>query len=158
MKDARAQSVAWQRFQATMLGALSGLALVLAVVGIYGLMAQSVVERRRELGIRMALGASLSQAIRDAATPGLLLALAGVVAGCVLAGLSARVLEHVIWGISALDPLTYAAVAMGLLLVAAAASVVPALRMTRLNPADTLRAESGPTRATYPGGSRKSSI
>ena len=124
-----------------LLAAISGLALVLAVVGIYGLMAQSVVERRREMGIRIALGSSLARAIGDAALPGVLLALAGVVAGCLLAGLSAKVLEHLVWGVSATDPVTYLAVALGLVLVAATASLAPALRIAKLNPADTLREE-----------------
>ena len=139
--DLRAETLAAQRFQAMLLAAISGLALVLAVVGIYGLMAQSVVERRREMGIRIALGSSLARAIGDAALPGVLLALAGVVAGCLLAGLSAKVLEHLVWGVSATDPVTYLAVALGLVLVAATASLAPALRIAKLNPADTLREE-----------------
>jgi len=117
------------------------MALVLAVVGIYGLMAQSVVERRRELGIRIALGATLGGAVRQAVTPGITLALTGVAIGCGLAAMSAKILQHVIWGVSATDPATYALVAFGLIMVAALASLVPALRITRLNPADTLRNE-----------------
>ncbi len=139
--DLRRLSVSAERFQATLLGSLSGLALVLAIVGIYGLMSQSVVERRRELGIRMALGASVSEAIREATLPGVLLAIAGIAAGCVLAGLSAKVFAHLVWGVTTTDPGTYASVAIGLLLVAALASLLPALRITHLNPADTLREE-----------------
>ena len=139
IEDIRAASLRSERFEATLLAALAGLALLLAVVGIYGLMAQSVAERRRELGIRMALGSTVPRAIRDAALPGVSLALAGVALGCVLAGLSSRVLEHLIFGVSALDPVTYAGVAFGLLAVAVVASLIPALRLTTLNPADTLR-------------------
>jgi predicted permease len=139
--ELRAASLSSQRFQATLLGSLSGLALLLAIVGIYGLMSQSVVERRRELGIRMALGATLAQAIREATLPGVMLAMVGVAAGCGLAGLSTRVLEHLVWGVKTTDPATYLGVAAGILLVAAAASLVPALRITRLNPAETLRDE-----------------
>jgi predicted permease len=139
--DLRRLSVSSERFQATLLASLSGLALVLAVVGIYGLMSQSVVERKRELGIRMALGATMSEAIREATLPGVLLAFAGVAVGCLLAGLSAKVFTHLVWGVTTTDPGTYAGVAVGLLLVAALASLVPALRITRLNPADTLREE-----------------
>jgi ABC-type antimicrobial peptide transport system permease subunit len=123
------------------LGTLSGLALVLAIVGIYGLMAQSVVERRRELGIRLALGSSISRTIRDAALPGITLAGAGVAAGCLLAALSTRVLAHLVWGVSTTDALTFAGVALGLLFIAAVACLIPALRITSLNPADTLREE-----------------
>lgn len=141
IQDLRAESLAWQRFQATLLAALSGLALVLAVVGIYGLMSQSVAERRREMGIRIALGSSRSRAIREASLPGILLAIAGVLVGCLLAALSAKVLQHQVWGVSATDPVTYVGVALGLLLVAVVASLVPALRIARLNPADTLREE-----------------
>jgi predicted permease len=139
--DLRRLSVSSERFQATLLGSLSGLALVLAIVGIYGLMAQSVVERKRELGIRMALGATISQSIREAALPGVRLALAGVAAGCLLAGLSAKVFAHLVWGVTTTDPGTYVSVAVGLLLVAALASLLPALRIASLNPADTLREE-----------------
>lgn len=141
LDDIRAATLSTQRFQATLLGSLSALALILAIVGIYGLMSQSVMERRRELGIRMAIGATLPQAIREAILPGLQLALAGVAAGCVLAVASTRVLKHLVWGVSTSDPATYVGVAVGLLLVAATASLLPALRITRLNPADTLREE-----------------
>ena len=89
IQDLRSRSLAFQRFQALLLAALSTLALVLAIVGIYGLMSQSVAERRRELGIRIALGSTLERAIRDAAAPGILLALGGVVAGCLLGMMSA---------------------------------------------------------------------
>jgi len=139
--DLRRQSVSSERFQATLLAALSGLALVLAIVGIYGLMSQSVVERKRELGIRMALGATVSESIREAALPGIQLALVGVAVGCLLAGLSAKVFTHLVWGVTPTDPGTYAVVAAGLVLVAALASLAPALRITRLNPADSLREE-----------------
>jgi predicted permease len=139
--ELRALSVSDQRFQATLLGSLSGLALMLAIVGIYGLMSQSVVERTRELGIRMALGATLSQAIREATIPGVMLAVAGVAVGCFLAGLSAKVFAHLVWGVTTTDPATYAGVAAGLLVVAGLASLIPALRISRLNPADTLREE-----------------
>jgi predicted permease len=141
LDDIRADTLSEQRFQATLLGSLSGLALLLAMVGIYGLMSQSVVERRRELGIRIALGATIGQAIREAVAPGIRLALAGVAVGCVLAGMSTKVLQHLIWGVSTMDPATYVSVAVGLFLVAAAASLLPALRITRLHPADTLREE-----------------
>ena len=139
--DLLAVSVSEQRFQATLLGSIAGLALVLAIVGIYGLMSQSVVERTRELGIRMALGASVSQAIREATTPGIVLAVSGVAIGCVLAGLSTKVLTHLVWGVTPTDPATYTLVAVGLLLVAAAASLIPALRITNLSPTEALRDE-----------------
>src|SRR4029077_14950173 len=106
MNELRSLSLGQQRFQATVLATLSGLALLLAVVGLYGLMSQSVVERTRELGIRLALGSSVLRAIRDAALPGLTLAMAGVAIGCTIAAVSVRVLQHVLWGVTATDPLT----------------------------------------------------
>jgi predicted permease len=141
IEDIRAESLKSQRFEATLLATLSALALLLAVVGIYGLMAQSVAERRREMGIRIALGSSVARAICDAVTPGILLALVGIAAGCGLAAMSSRVLEHLIFGVSALDPVTFATVALGLLAVAAAASLIPARRIAALNPSETLREE-----------------
>ncbi len=141
LNELRSLSLGQQRFQATLLATLSGLALLLAVVGLYGLMSQSVIERTRELGIRLALGSTVPRAIRDAAIPGISLALAGVAAGCVIAALSVRVLRHLLWGVSTTDPVTFLSVAAGLVVVAALATLIPALRITRLNPADTLRDE-----------------
>ncbi len=141
MDDVRYRALAEERFEAVLLGSLAGLALLLAAVGVYGLIANSVAERTRELGIRLALGASLSQAMRAVALPGIALALAGIAAGSILAVFASRVLQHLIWGVRAGDPLTFVAAGAGLLAVAAAASFIPALRVTRLNPADTLRHE-----------------
>jgi len=141
MEDIRYRSLAQERFQAVLLGALAGLALLLAAVGIYGLIANSVAERTRELGIRLALGATVAQAIRAVALPGVALALAGVVAGSVLALFASQLLRHLVWGVRPGDPVTFVAVGVGLLAVAAAASFLPALRVTRLNPAETLRQE-----------------
>ena len=104
--------MATQRAQAVLLGTLAGLALLLAAVGLYGLVANTVAERTRELGIRIALGASSRQAIASAAVPGFLLAVAGVAIGGVAARLGASTLRHLVWGVSVADPLTFA-VAIG---------------------------------------------
>ena len=141
MDDIRYRALAQERFQAALLGGLAGLALLLAAVGIYGLIANSVAERTRELGIRLALGATVPQAMRAVALPGVVLALAGVLAGSVLAGFASQLLRHLVWGVRPGDPATFVAVGLGLLAVAAAASFLPALRVTRLNPAETLRQE-----------------
>ena len=141
MEDVRYRALAQERFQAALLGGLAGLALLLAAVGIYGLIANSVAERTRELGIRLALGATVPQAMRAVALPGVALALAGVAAGSVMAGFAAQLLRHLVWGVGPGDPATFVAVGLGLLAVAAAASFLPALRVTRLNPAETLRQE-----------------
>jgi ABC-type antimicrobial peptide transport system permease subunit len=123
------------------MGTLAGLALLLAGIGIYGLIANSVAERTRELGIRMALGASAAQAVRSAALPGLALALAGCALGGLLAAGSVSVLRHLLWGVSGTDPATFLGVAIGILVVAAFSSFVPALRIVSLSPAVTLRNE-----------------
>jgi predicted permease len=136
----RGEAVAMQRAQATLLGALAGLALLLAAVGLYGLVANGVAERTRELGIRMALGASSRQAIASAALPGFLLAVAGVAIGGVAARLGATTLGPLGWGVSVADPLTFTVAIGAVLAVAAVAALVPALRIVRLNPITALRA------------------
>jgi ABC-type antimicrobial peptide transport system permease subunit len=141
MTDVQFRSLAFQRLQATLLGMLAGLALVLAAVGIYGLIASSVAERTRELGIRLALGATSGQAMRTMVAPGIALTLVGVVIGCVLARILVRVMQHIVFGITPGDPVTFAGVAVILLVVAAVASAAPALRVLRLDPAQTLRHE-----------------
>ncbi len=141
MEEVISGSLADQKFQAVLLGALASLALLLAAIGIYGLIANSVIERTRELGIRMALGASVWEGMRAVAMPGIMLALAGVAIGCLLARASVRLIGHLIAGVRPTDPMTFAAAAIFLLLATAAASLIPALRVTRLNPADTLKAE-----------------
>ena len=141
MEQVKERSLEFQRFLALLLAVLAGLALLLATLGIYGLIATSVVERTRELGIRMALGASVQQAIRTVAVAGVLLAAVGVVIGSALARAATQLLGAFVWGVSAADPYTFALVAAGLLLIAALASFIPALRILRLDPAETLRHE-----------------
>jgi predicted permease len=130
-----------QRYDAALFSILAGLALLLAAIGLYGLISQSIAQRTHELGIRLALGATAPQAMANAIKPGILLALAGVVAGYGLSRVAVRFLEHLLFGVRSTDPLTFAATAGILLLVAVLASLVPALRILRLDPARTLRAE-----------------
>ncbi len=139
LDDVRGEAVATERAQAILLGALAGLALVLAAVGIYGLVANSVTERTRELSIRMALGATPLEMLRVAALPGLVLGGAGIAAGLTLARGGSRVMRHLVWGVSTSDPLTFAAAAGAVLLVTLAATLVPSLRILRLNPVRSLR-------------------
>ncbi|HEX4497428.1 MAG TPA: ABC transporter permease [Thermoanaerobaculia bacterium] len=141
LDEVAAGRLAWQRFQTTLLTTLAGLALLLAAVGIYGLIASAVAERRRELGIRMALGATVAQAMRTVALPGVLLVAGGVAVGSALAYLTVQTMQQVIWGVKPTDPATFLSVAAIFLLVAAAASFLPALRIARLDPARTLRSE-----------------
>ncbi len=141
MEEVRDFAMRGHRTQALLVASMAAVALLLAAVGIYGLIANSVAVRRRELGIRLAIGASAAQVIRSAALPGLALAAVGTVAGCLLAALSTGVLRNLIYGVTPGDPATFLLVACALLMVAAAASLIPALRIARLNPADTLRSE-----------------
>ena len=141
MDQVRRGAVASQRFLATLLSLFAGLALVLAAVGIYGLIAHLVNERTREMGIRMALGSTITAAMAQVAAPGLRLAAYGATLGCLLAAWAARLLEHFLWGVGSRDWVTFLTAAGGLILVAAAASILPALRLARLDPAQTLRHE-----------------
>ncbi len=139
--ELRAASLGRQQLQAMLLSGFSALALLLACVGIYGLIAGSVSERTRELGIRQVLGATPLATLWLVAAPGILLTLAGVLLGGVLARMTVPVIRHFLWGVTPSDPLTFVLVATCCLLVAAVASLLPALRVLRFSPARTLRDE-----------------
>jgi len=139
LDEVRGEAVATPRAQAQLLGTLAGLALLLAAVGLYGLVASSVAERTRELGIRLALGATSRQAVAAAALPGLVLAAVGVVVGGVAARLVVSTLRHLVWGVSVADPTTFVAAIGTVLCVAAIATLVPAMRIARVNPIRALR-------------------
>jgi predicted permease len=141
MEEVRSGAFARQRLQALLLGSLAMLALVLAAVGIYGLVAHSVVERTREFGIRLALGAQYWQTIGQAAWPGVLLTLIGAGIGYFLAQSAGRLLESILWGVHPDDQATFAGVTAILVAVAALASLLPSFRIARLDPARTLREE-----------------
>ena len=141
MADVKAATLAPQRFITALLLSLALVAILLAAIGIHGLIATSVVERTREMGIRMALGATMAQAMRTVAMPGVVLSLIGVVVGLAVSFGTARLVRSLIWGVTATDPLTFAAVAALLIGVAVTASVIPSLRVLRLDPAATLRHE-----------------
>lgn len=139
LDELRGEAVATPRAQAMLLGTLASLALLLAAVGLYGLVANGVAERTRELGIRMALGASTTRAVLAAALPGVVLAAIGVSVGLVAARLEATVLRHLIWGIGVDDPLTFAMAGGVMFVVALGAALVPSIRVARLNPIRALR-------------------
>ncbi len=141
LSEVRSKTLGEPRLQATLMGAMAVLALLLAAIGIYGLIAHSVAERTRELGIRMAMGATIGQAVSLVTLPGLALAGVGCAFGCVLGWSAVRFMRHLIWGVSPTDAWTFAGVPCLFLLVALAASLLPAWRITRLNPANTLRNE-----------------
>jgi predicted permease len=129
-----------QRFSALVLGVFGGVALVLAAVGIYSVLSYIVRGRSREIGIRTALGAQRADILRLVVVEGMSPALVGVAAGTIAALASARVMETLVFGVSASDPLTLAAVGVTLALVALTASLVPAYRALRLDPVKVLRA------------------
>jgi predicted permease len=130
-----------QRVGALLLGVFGAAALLLAAVGIYSVLSYIVRGRTREIGIRTALGAQRADVLRLVLVEGMWPVLAGIVAGTMAALASARVMETLVFGVSASDPLTLAAVAATLALVALVASLVPAYRALRLDPVKALRAE-----------------
>jgi predicted permease len=130
-----------QRYLAGLFSVLAGLAVLLASIGVYGMISQTITQRQHELGVRIALGAPAEQTLSDAVTPGLRLAAVGIVAGTVLARFAARSLEHLLFGVGPGDPLTFAVTALALLGVTTVAGLAAALRILRMDPARTLRTE-----------------
>ena len=139
MDEIKSAAVDDQRFQMTLLGLFAGVGLVLASAGVYGLVSYSAAQRTREFGIRMALGAPRALILRTVVASGAILALVGVAVGIAASVASKQVLARFVWGISPLDPMTIAGVALVLVVVAVLASLVPALRAVRLNPVTALR-------------------
>ncbi|MFP5230646.1 MAG: ABC transporter permease [Acidobacteriota bacterium] len=141
MQDLLNKQLQMQRIEVTLLGTLAGLALLLSAVGIYALVSNLVVQRTREIGIRIALGSTLTQAMRHMASSGVMAAVGGVVAGLVCAFFVLRVMKSAIYGVTTWDPVTLVSVPLVLIAIAAVASLLPALRIARIDPAETLRAE-----------------
>jgi putative ABC transport system permease protein len=139
MEHIVAGAVARQRFSMLLLAIFAGLALVLAAVGIYGVMSYSVAQQTREIGIRMALGAQRSDVLKMTITQGLKLVGMGVVIGLVAAFVLTRVMATLLFGISATDPVTFVSISVVLIAVALLASYIPALRATKVDPMVALR-------------------
>ena len=141
MDDLIAQSMSPQRFNMLLLAAFAGLALLLAAVGIYGVLSYSVRRRVREIGIRMALGASQSDILRLVVGDGMKPILMGVALGLTAAVALSRFVASLVFGVPPTDPLTFTAVALLLVVVGIVANTLPAYRATRVEPVRTLREE-----------------
>ena len=134
-------SMAQTSFTLVILGIAASVTLLLGVVGIYGVIAYVVAQRRREVGIRMALGARAGEVQRMFVSRGMVVTGIGLVAGLAAAFASMRLLTAVLFGVTPFDPLTYAVVVVGLGLVALAATWLPARQATSVDPALALRGE-----------------
>jgi predicted permease len=141
MEERVATTLARPRVTAVLVGVFAATALLLAAIGIYGVVSYTVAQRTRELGVRMALGAPAAGVLRLVVGQGMLPAVGGVVVGLAGAWAAARVLGSLLYGVSASDPWTFAGVALFLLMVALVATWLPARRATRVDPVIALRAE-----------------
>ena len=139
LKELVSQSVSRPRFYTMVLGVFAAIALILAAVGIYGVISYAVSLRTRELGIRIALGATGRQVSRLVLQQGVRLAIAGVLIGGAGAYWLTRLLSKLLFGVSATDPLTFVGVAFLLTAIAAVASFVPARRAARVDPLLAMR-------------------
>jgi putative ABC transport system permease protein len=141
MDERLSNSVAERRFQTLLLGLLAGIALVIATVGIYGVISYAVSRRMHEIGVRMALGAQRIDVLQMVIWRGMRLTLIGVTLGLAAAFALTRVLKNLLFEVSVTDPLTFAVIALLLILVALLACYVPARRATKVDPMIALRSE-----------------
>ena len=141
LTDIMSASMAQTSFALVMLAIAGAVALMLGIVGIWGVIAYIASQRTKEIGIRIALGAVSRDVTRLFLRQGMLLAGTGIAIGMVAAGAATRLMSALLYGVSALDPVTYVAVALGLGLTALRASYVPAPRAARVDPAEALRRE-----------------
>src|SRR5205823_14926170 len=141
LQEVLATSLTARKFPLQLLGAFAALALLLSAVGIYGVTAYAVAQRTREIGVRMAIGASAGKVVGMVLAGALRTVLIGLAIGAAFALAGARLIASQLYGVSARDPLTFVAIGGLLLAVALAASGIPALRAARIDPMSALRAE-----------------
>jgi putative ABC transport system permease protein len=141
MNDVIHESTASRRFTLLLLAAFAGLAVVLAAIGIYGVIAYSVVRRTHEIGIRLALGAHGRDVLRLVVGQGLRLAIIGMAIGCAAALFLSRLLESLLFEIRPSDPITFVSGMLFLAIIAVLASYIPARRAAQVDPVEALRYE-----------------
>jgi hypothetical protein len=141
MSDLMASTLATQRIEVALLGAMAFLALLLSTIGIFALVANLVVQRTREIGIRIALGSSIQRAMLHIGRPGITASLVGLGVGLALSAATLRAMRSVLYGVTVYDAPTIVAVILLLALVTLFAVSVPTLRIARIDPAKTLREE-----------------
>jgi putative ABC transport system permease protein len=141
MEERAGAALARPRFALSLLGAFATMALVLAAIGLYGVMAFSVAQRTKEIGLRMALGADAPRVLRGVLRQGMGMALVGIVLGLGGALALQRVVAGMLYGVEATDPVTLAGVSLVMALAAGVAAVIPARRATRVDPMVAIRAE-----------------
>jgi putative ABC transport system permease protein len=141
LEDALVASISSPRFTARLIALFGGVALLLALIGVHGVLSYSVAQRVPEVGIRMALGAERGSVTRAVMAEGLKLAVAGVALGMIGALAVSRLLESMLFEVTATDPVTYAVVLVSVLAAALLASFVPAFRASRADPLSALRSD-----------------
>jgi putative ABC transport system permease protein len=141
MNEVVSATLSTPRFTGVLLGVFAALALVLSAIGIYGVLSYVVSRRTREIGIRLAVGASRAQVLRMVLRNGLVLSLMGIALGIAAAAMATRLMHTLLHGVTPGDPATFAAVGIGLSAVATLASLIPAWRATRVDPVVALKAE-----------------
>jgi putative ABC transport system permease protein len=141
MTERLADSLAPERLNLTLLGLFAAVALLLASVGLYGVISYAVTQRTRELGLRMAFGAQSRDVLTLVLGQGMMLAIVGVALGLMGALALTRVMESMLFGVSATDPLTFVVIALLLICVSLLACLIPARRATKVDPLVALRYE-----------------
>jgi len=141
MDEVVSRSLAARKFTLTLIGLFTSIALLLAAVGVYGVIAYGVAQRTREMGVRVALGALPGDVVRLVVRDGVLMAAAGVAAGLAAAVLLAPVLQQMLYAVEPRDPATFGTVGGMVILVALLASYLPARRASRVDPLEALREE-----------------